>query len=112
MRMVICNVHTMVGLLMVPGLVRGSLRHLLRDRKLELLGHPRLVPPGFQPWYLKVCSLCGLMKKGGKELMPPNLHCKHSSDFCFVFYSIMICLVKVWYTAFYSCAVGCIGIVY
>lgn len=91
MKMVICNVHTMVGLLMLLDLVLGSLRRRLRDLKLELLGHPRLVPRGFQLWYLKVCSLCGLMKKGGKELMPPNLQCKHSSVlFIKVCYSIMI----------------------
>lgn len=81
MRMVICNVRTMGGLLMVPDLVRGSLRHRPRDLKLELLDHPRLVPRGFQLWYLKVCFLCGLMKKGGKELMPPNLPCKQSNVF-------------------------------
>lgn len=44
MKMGICNVLTMAGLLMGLDPVLGSLRRRLRDPKLELLGRPERVP--------------------------------------------------------------------
>lgn len=76
MRMGICNVLIMGGLLMGAGHVLGFLRLHLRDLKLELLDHRELVPLGFQQWYLKACFLFGRMKTGSSELVLLNLQCK------------------------------------
>lgn len=77
MRVEICSVLIMVGLLMGVDLVLWSLKlHLkvLKHVLFDLLEHVLL---GSLLWCLRVCSLFGLMRMVGIKQMPPTLHCNH-----------------------------------
>lgn len=66
-RMDTCNVRIMDGPLPDADLVLGFLKLLLQVLKLVLLNPLELALLSSQQWYLKVFSLCGLMKMAGTE---------------------------------------------
>lgn len=73
MKMGICSVHIMDGHLMDVDLVQGYLRLHLKDLKLKLFNLQGHVLLDFLLWFLKDCSLFGLMRmlgRGHRQLSP------------------------------------------
>lgn len=75
MKMGICSVHTMDGLLTGVDLALAFPKQHLKVLKLVQFSLPERVLRGFLQWCLKVCYSFGQMSMVRKEPMPPSHQC-------------------------------------